>query len=189
MKKNAEMYVNEFIRGRGNLKGEPIVKPKEELIKIFGNPNPSTVVTATIRKKPPVYGPDGEELTAQGIEQLKEEHKRMLNYPRSLLIENRAEEGKEEVKLALPFEKQQKVNQLLVDRTQSSAANVNKNAAAQKNQIVQKLEEGFELVIPKAERWHHSHTNSDDFVKKLNTGSIQLLTQSLKKLRQPRDRT
>lgn len=32
------MYVNEFIRAKGNLKHEPTPKPKSELIKVYGKP-------------------------------------------------------------------------------------------------------------------------------------------------------
>ena len=38
LKVNAAKYVNEYIREKGNLDSEPIVKPKDELIKIFGDP-------------------------------------------------------------------------------------------------------------------------------------------------------
>lgn len=41
LKSTAAKYVNEFIREKGNLDSEPIVKPKEELIKIFGDPTPN----------------------------------------------------------------------------------------------------------------------------------------------------
>ena len=37
-KTNAAKYVNEYIREKGNLDSEPIVKPKDELVKIFGDP-------------------------------------------------------------------------------------------------------------------------------------------------------
>lgn len=54
----------------------------------------------------------------------------MLNYPKNLLIEHRTEKGKEEVKLQLPFENQQKLNDYIQRFDDQMASNVGKSLIA-----------------------------------------------------------
>jgi len=51
-------------------------------------------------------GPDGKQLTKTQIQKKKDHYRMMFNYPKKLIIENRTEHGKEEVKLQLSFKDQ-----------------------------------------------------------------------------------
>ena len=91
------MYINEYLRQRGNLEEEPVVKPKQDLIKIIGDPkqtfgeNPSSQRNKKYIRKDEI--------------KKREERKQMLYYPKYLVLVNREEKGKEEVKLKLPDER------------------------------------------------------------------------------------
>jgi len=100
----------------------------------------------------------------------------MLNYPRNLLIEHRTEKGAEEVKLQLPQAKQERINDLVQRFDNQMTSNVGKNLIAKQRMICQRIDEGYEIVVPARQKWHPSHTRNRDFVHKLNTSSVSLLS-------------
>lgn len=65
---HAKQFVNEFIRERGNLKSEPVVQPKRDVIKILGDPMIEPIPWEKQKKQ---YGIDGHILTAKEIDQKK----------------------------------------------------------------------------------------------------------------------
>lgn len=72
--------MNEFIREKGNLDTEPIVKPKDELIKIFGDPkDPNDAARRSLaqvqRPTKVIVGSDGRELTEREILRVKDHYR------------------------------------------------------------------------------------------------------------------
>ena len=61
--------MNEFIRERGNLKSEPIVQPKNDVIKVLGDPH---IDPLPYEKQKKHYGADGNILTPKEVEQKKD---------------------------------------------------------------------------------------------------------------------
>ena len=47
------------------------------------------------------------------------------------------------------------------------------------------LDNGFEIVVPKKYKWHHSHKRSQDFLAHLNMANYNLLMASLERLTKP----
>lgn len=187
LKSNAEMYVNEFIRAKGNLKTEPVVKPKSELIKVYGKPT-LKAESFVKRDKPVVHGPDGKELTDDEVTKKKLAYKNMLNYTRNLLIENRSQPG-DEIELKIRFEKQQHVNDLVAKKENPATGSAKMNFLAQKRTINEKLDDGFEIDIPTGAQWHPTQREDVDFVNKINTTSMEAMIYSFKKLVKPREQS
>ena len=65
------------------------------------------------------------------------------------------------------------------------ASNVGKSLIAKQRMICQRIDEGYEIVVPENQKWHPSHRRQRDFVNKLNTASISLLNQSFDKMLKP----
>lgn len=117
---SASQNVHEFIRKRGNIDQEPNVKPIKDLVKIFGKCpgyNKNSMIIKS--KKPPQMHPtEGRLLTNQEIQEKRDQYKMLKNYARNLVIENRTEKGKEEVKLKLNKEKSKVIDDMIEKKNQ-----------------------------------------------------------------------
>ena len=171
-REHASQFVNEFIRERGNLKTEPVVQPKRDVIKILGDPKIEPIPWEKRKKQ---YGIDGHILTVKEIEQKKQSLRLMHDYPKHIVIENRTEKGKEEVTLKMSEAKQRVIDDLVYKNMSMMTSNVGKCLVAKQRYIMNQLDEGFEMEVPAKHKWHPSQHKSKDFLSKLNTSSICLL--------------
>ena len=139
---HAKQFVNEFIRERGNLKSEPVVQPKRDVIKILGDPMIEPIPWEKQKKQ---YGIDGHILTAKEIDQKKQSLRLMHDYPKQIVIENRTEKGKEEVALRMSLEKQKVIDDLVYEKIGKMSSHVGNCLVAKQRYIINQLDEGFEM--------------------------------------------
>lgn len=95
-------------------------------------------------------------MTIKEIKQRQQLSKEMYDYPKHLVIENRTEEGKEEVILKIPPHKQQIIDDMVYKNINMMTSNVGKCLVAQQRYVTNQLDEGYQLEVPEHQKWHSS---------------------------------
>ena len=47
------------------------------------------------------------------------------------------------------------------------------------------FDDGYELIVPKKYRWHHSHKGATNFLQKLNLANLNTIHESFQRLKEP----
>ena len=157
-KEFAERSVDDFIKNKSHLHNEQEVLTRSDLVRIYGSP---TGPASSFRSRQRSYdkGKKGNNLDlAQFAPAPISDKDRETSRIQDVFHE-------EYIKLH--------------SRTQGNP-NIFEN---KKRMIIQQLDEGYQLAIPKNQRWHESNRGVN--TARLDTASVQMLQISLAKLRRP----